>query len=80
MGYSCLKGPDIAPGEFLAERQSYPQVIDGVSAHDSIEAGRFRAKGNTVHLGKTGTATDFLPLEIGWLSQRFAALSEQCWG
>ena len=25
------------------------------------------------------TATDFLLLEIGWLSQRFAALSEQCW-
>jgi hypothetical protein len=28
-------------------------------------------------LGKTGTATDFLPLEIGWLSQRFDALTEQ---
>jgi len=30
---------------------------------------------NTVHVSKTGTATDFLLLEIGWLSQRFAALS-----
>jgi len=26
------------------------------------------------------TATDFLLLEIGWLSQRFAALGEQCCG
>jgi hypothetical protein len=35
------------------------------------------ARRNTVQLGKTGTATDFLLLEIGWLSQRFAALTEQ---
>jgi hypothetical protein len=28
-------------------------------------------------MGKTGTATDFLLLEIGWLSQRFVAVSEQ---
>ena len=26
------------------------------------------------------TTTDFLLLEIGWLSQRFAAFAEQCWG
>ena len=26
------------------------------------------------------TATDFLLLKIGWLSQRFAASSERCWG
>ena len=32
-----------------------------------------RATANTVHLGKTGAATDFLLLEIGWLSQRFDA-------
>ena len=25
-----------------------------------------------MRVGKTGTATDFLLLEIGWLSQRFA--------
>jgi hypothetical protein len=31
-------------------------------------------------MAKTGTATDFLLLEIGWLSQRFDALSEQCRG
>ena len=42
-------------------------------------ARRMRSKRNTVHLGKTGTATDYLLLEIGWLSQRFAALSEQWW-
>jgi len=35
---------------------------------------------NTVQLGKTGTDTNFLLLEIGCLSQRFAALTEQCWG
>ena len=38
-----------------------------------------RAKHNTVQLGKTGTDTNFLLLEIGCLSQRFAALTEQCW-
>jgi len=40
----------------------------------------YRAKLNTVQLGKTGTDTNFLLLEIGCLSQRFAALTEQCWG
>jgi len=41
-------------------------------------ANRFRAvKGNTVQLGKTGTDTNFRLLEIGCLSQRFAALTEQ---
>jgi hypothetical protein len=34
---------------------------------------------NTVQLGKTGTDTNFLLLEIGCLSQRFAALTEQYW-
>jgi hypothetical protein len=37
------------------------------------------AKANSVPLGKTGTDTNFLLLEIGCLSQRFAALTEQCW-
>jgi len=35
---------------------------------------------NTVQLGKTGTDTNFLLLEIGCLSQRFAALTEQYCG
>ena len=30
-------------------------------------------------IGKTGTDTNFLLLEIGCLSQRFAALTEQYW-
>jgi hypothetical protein len=34
----------------------------------------------TVQLGKTGTDINFLLFEIGWLSQRFAALTEQCCG
>jgi hypothetical protein len=38
-----------------------------------------RASPNTVQLGKTGTDANFLPLEIGCLSQRFAALTEQYW-
>jgi hypothetical protein len=38
-----------------------------------------RLSSNTVQLGKTGTDTNFLPLEIGCLSQRFAALTEQYW-
>ena len=39
-----------------------------------------RLKPNTVQLGKTGTDTNFLLLEIGCLSQRFAALTEQLTG
>jgi hypothetical protein len=35
---------------------------------------------NTVQLGKTGTDTNFLLMEIGCLSQRLAALTEQCCG
>ena len=35
---------------------------------------------NTVQLGKTETDTNFLLLEIGCLSQRFAALTQQYWG
>jgi hypothetical protein len=38
-----------------------------------------RISSNAVQLGKTGTDTNFLLLEIGCLSQRFAVLTEQCW-
>ena len=58
-----------------------PGISQGPAGRSKLDASPRdnRSPAGTVQLGKTGAATDFLPLEIGWLSQRFAAFTEQSW-
>ena len=79
--YAKPEGVALTAGAILGSSRAAPhrtaRKLGSLGAFPSVAARRGSVRGRPGDRTSAGTATNFLPLEIGWLSRRFAALSEQ---